>query len=238
MLTGKRVVVTGGSRGLGKALVRAALAHGSRVFTCYRSPDTDFEAELAASKRGRVVRADITSPGGVQILVDACRAEWGQVDILVNNVGVDGQRSTERLDEAEWNRVLDTNLTSGYAVVRGMLPLLSDGASIINIGASAALRGRPASAHYTASKSALIGLTKSLSRELAGRQIRINVVSPGIIEPDGEHGMPPQVRERLLASVPLGRFAAYDDVVGPVLFLASDWSTYVTGQNLLVDGGM
>jgi 3-oxoacyl-[acyl-carrier protein] reductase len=240
-LKDKRVLVTGGTRGVGQATVRALAAAGARVVTCYhgdRAPAQDLLAELNGDGRHRVVRADVTDEADAARLIDTCRDALGGLDVVVNNVGVDGQVAFADLTDAEWHRIIDTNLTGCFLVTRAAVPVLSDGGSVINIGASVALRGRVNGAHYTASKAALIGLTRSLAKELGRRGIRVNTIAPGLIETQPGAGLPPPVVARIRAMTSLGSLGTPTDVAGAVLFLASDLSNYVTGVTLNVDGGM
>ncbi|PZG35027.1 short-chain dehydrogenase [Spongiactinospora gelatinilytica] len=230
-LAGKRVLVTGGSRGIGAATARAFTDAGARVLACHRGAPAAMPYEL--------VTADVTREQDVAALIDRCAERLGGLDVVVNNAGVDGVRPVDKLDLAAWQEVIDANLTSAFLVTRQALGLLGEGTSVIDLGASVALRGRPASAHYTAAKAALIGLVRSLARELGPRGIRVNAVAPGVIDaggPDG--GPPPHLRERLAGMTALGRLGTAEEVADAVLFLASDQSRYITGTVLNVDGGM
>lgn len=238
IVTGKRVLVTGGTRGIGRVTALTLARAGARVVVCYRS-DRAAAEEVAAELRligpgHRVVRSDVTDERRTAHLIDVCRDTLVGLDVLVNNAGVDGMAPVDRLSADEWHRVIDTDLTAAYLVTRAALPLLSPGASVINIGASAAMRGRPAAAHYTAAKSALIGLTRSLAKELGPRGIRVNLVAPGVVASD----LPTEIRSRLRAMTALDRLGTPDDVAKAVLFLASDLSAYISGVTLHVDGGM
>jgi len=240
-LEGKRALVTGGTRGAGRATVLALAAAGARVVTCYhddRALARDLLAELNGDARHRVVRADVTDEADAARLSGICLDAFGGLDVLVNNVGVDGQVGFADLTETEWERIIDTNLTGSFLVTRAAVPLLSEGASVINIGASVALRGRVNGAHYTASKAALIGLTRSLAKELGGRGIRVNAIAPGLIETEPGAGLPPPVVARIKAMTALGSLGLPADVAGAVLFLSSDLARYVSGATLNVDGGM
>ncbi|GAA3719353.1 SDR family NAD(P)-dependent oxidoreductase [Nonomuraea antimicrobica] len=241
-LTGKRCLVTGGSRGSGRAIVLALAARGARVVTCYRA-DQEAAAELERELKAfgvehRVVRADVRRPEDATMLANTCRELFGGLDVLVNNAGVDGHSSIDDLEPDEWHRVLDTNLTALHLVTRAVLPLLAENSSIINLGASAAERGLPFKSHYTASKAAVIGWTRSLAKELGSRRIRVNVIAPGIIDSGDGDGPPPQVLERIKKAAALGRLGGPGDVAEAVLYLAGDQSAYVTGATLTVDGGI
>lgn len=241
-LAGKRVLVTGGTRGIGRHTVLAFARAGAYVVAGNRSP-SDAADSLARELKGlgdshRVVQADVTDAAGVATLTDTCRDALGGLDAVVNNVGVDGESAFEQLTAQEWHRVMETNLTSCFLVTQAALRLLADGGSIINIGASVGLRGRSNAAHYVASKAALIGLTRSLAKELGNRGIRVNTVAPGLIETEPDAGLPPPVADRIRAMTALGRLGTSEDVAAAALFLAGNASRYITGVTLNVDGGM
>ncbi|MEV5753944.1 SDR family NAD(P)-dependent oxidoreductase [Actinoallomurus sp. NPDC052308] len=241
-LRGKRVLVTGGSRGIGRETVLAFARAGARVVACHRTPGEAADSLARELKElggdHRLVQADVTEPAGASALAEACRETLGGLDALVNNVGVDGRAKFGELSAQEWRRVLDANLTGTFLVTKAVLGLLADGGSIINIGASAGMRGRPESAHYGASKTAILGLTRSLARELGRRGIRVNTIAPGVIVTEPGGGPPPPVADAIRAVTALGRLGTSADVAPAVLFLASDSSQYITGATLNIDGGV
>ncbi|MER7751189.1 SDR family oxidoreductase [Kitasatospora sp. NPDC097643] len=241
-LNGKRVLVTGGTRGVGRTTALAFARSGARVAVASRNAGEaadSLAAELKETGDGHVLlRADVTSAAGATALAAQAGQALGGLDVLVNNVGVDGQVPFEQLTEAEWHRVVDHNVTSTYLVTQAALGVLGDGSSIVNIGASAALRGRLRGAHYTASKAALIGLTRALAKELGPRGIRVNIVAPGVVETEPGGGLPPFVLEKLVGMTALGRLCRPEDVAAAVLFLAGDAAGCITGQTLDVDGGI
>ncbi|MFV2087919.1 SDR family NAD(P)-dependent oxidoreductase [Micromonospora sp. LOL_021] len=241
-LAGKRVLITGGTRGIGRASALAFARAGARVVTCHR-PGSDngdhLIRELKELGEGHaVVAADVTQPDGTAYVAEVCRQTLGGLDVLVNNVGVDGQVVFGELGPGEWERVLSHNVTAAYLVSRAVLDLLVDGASVVSIGSSVAMRGRFAGVHYTASKAALVGFTRSLCKELGPRGIRVNLVAPGLTESEPGAGLPPPVVERIVGLTALGRICQPEDVAGAVLYLAGDTSRYVTGVILNVDGGV
>jgi len=241
-LTGKRVLVTGGTKGIGRATALAFARAGAHVVTCYHS-DGEAAEELARALKEygdghRVVRADVTGGEGTAQLVEAARQTLHGLDVLVNNVGVDGGVPFQGLGEQEWRRVVDHNLTAAYLVTHAALDLIADGGSVVNIGSSVALRGRSNGVHYTASKAALIGFTRGLCKDLGPRGIRVNLVSPGLTETEPGAGLPPQVVERIVGMTALGRICRPEDVAGAVLFLAGDTSRYISGATVNVDGGI
>ncbi|MFE0021561.1 SDR family NAD(P)-dependent oxidoreductase [Amycolatopsis sp. NPDC059021] len=241
-LANKRVLVTGGTKGIGRAVTLAFARAGAATIVGYRA-DEDAAKRLAAELdeaggRYTLVRSDVTSAEGAATLAKAVAGEFGQLDVLVNNVGVDGPTPFGELGFGEWQRVLDHNVTTTYLVTHAVRELLANGASVVNVGSSVALRGRAAGVHYGASKAALIGLTRSLCKELGERQVRVNVVAPGLTETEPGAGLPPQAVERIVGMTALGRICQPEDVAGAVLFLAGDTSRYVSGAVLNVDGGV
>jgi 3-oxoacyl-[acyl-carrier protein] reductase len=241
-LSGKRVLVTGGTKGIGRATVLAFARAGAEVVAVHRSASEDAESLTRELKeiggRYRLVRADVTSKADVTELADAVREELGGLDALVNNVGVDGHVTFGDMQEDEWHRVVDHNVTAAYLVTQAVLDLLADGASVVNVGSSVALRGRVLGVHYTASKAALIGFTRALCKELGPRGIRVNTVAPGLTETEPGAGLPPAAVERIVGMTALGRICQPEDVAGAVLFLAGDMSRYISGTTLNVDGGV
>ncbi|WP_320065179.1 3-oxoacyl-ACP reductase family protein [Micromonospora sp. RTGN7] len=241
-LAGKRVLITGGTRGIGRTTALSCARRGARLVVCYGHDEAGAEETARELKEGGgahlVVRADVTDPDEVRRLVAVCREELGGLDAVVNNAGVDGRAAIEELTPQEWERVVDIDLTAAFLVSQAALGLLADGGSIVNIGASAALRGRPHSAHYAAAKSALIGLARSLAREVGDRGIRVNTVAPGVIVTESDPGPPPPVANLIKGMTALRRLGTPEDVAGAVLFLIGDESRYVSGATLHVDGGI
>ncbi|ONI77893.1 short-chain dehydrogenase [Actinosynnema sp. ALI-1.44] len=241
-LSGKRVLVTGGTKGIGRATVLAFARAGAKVVTCGRA-DSEAAASLSRGLKElgqvhKVVAADVTRPEDVAALVEETRTALGGLDVLVNNVGVDGMVPFERLAVAEWQRVVDHNTTTVFLVTQAVLPLLANGSSVVNIGSSVALRGRANGVHYTTSKAALIGFTRALCKEVGPRGIRVNAVAPGLTETEPGAGLPAHAVERIVGMTALGRICQPEDVAGAVLFLAGDTSRYITGVTLNVDGGV
>ncbi|MFM9368678.1 SDR family NAD(P)-dependent oxidoreductase [Streptomyces sp. Da 82-17] len=241
-LAGKRVLVTGGTRGIGRATVLAFARAGARVIAGHRTAGANAELlteELKALDADfALVRADVTEASGAAEAADAVRERFGGLDVLVNNVGVDAHVSFAELTEDEWHRVLGHNTTSAYLVTHALTGLLVEGASVVNVGASVALRGRPGGVHYSASKAALIGFGRALAKEFGARGIRVNTVAPGVTEPPPGEELPPPLVQRLTAMTALGRLGRPEDVAGAVLYLAGDTSRYVTGTTIEVDGGI
>ncbi|MEU6847628.1 SDR family oxidoreductase [Streptomyces sp. NPDC046716] len=239
-----RVVVTGGTKGIGRATALAFARAGARLVVSYGHDDEAAEklaAELAGlGAEAETVRADLTTRQGAAELARAVTARFGAggLDVLVNNLGVDGHRAFADLTDDEWRRVLDHNTTSAYLVTQELLGALAEGASVVNVGASVGLRGRPFGVHYSASKAALVGFTRALAKELGPRGVRVNLVAPGVTETEPGGGPPPPVAQKLAALTALGRLGRPEDVTGAVLYLAGPSAAYVTGTTIEVDGGI
>ncbi|MQY11634.1 3-oxoacyl-[acyl-carrier-protein] reductase FabG [Streptomyces sp. RB5] len=245
-LKGKKALVTGGSRGVGRGIVRALAQAGADVLTCYQQ-----ESEAVVSLRNElketdgdhhVVRADVSDPGNVTDLLAEAGERYGHLDVVVNNAGAISHIPYAELPLEEWRRVVDTNLTGVHLVIQGALPLLGAGSSVISIGSKAVEAGIPLRSHYTATKAALVGFNRSLAKEFGDRGIRFNIVALGVIETENLHKMPDEMKaqlvERYSAKTALHRLGTPDEVAGAVLWLSSDLSRYVTGATICVDGGI
>lgn len=239
-LAGKKAIVTGGTRGIGRAIVLTLARAGADVITCYRQ-ESEAAEQLARELKElgdqhHVIKADVSRPEEIDRLVEECRTHFGSLDVVVNNAGAISHIPFPELTAQEWQRVLDTNLTAPALLAGKVLPLLGEGASIINVGSRVATVGVPLRAHYTAAKAGLIGLTRSLAKELGPRGIRVNVVAPGPVETDIE--IPAPVRERYQKLIALGRLGVPEEIANVVLFLASDLASFVSGETINVDGGI
>ncbi|MFD4173244.1 SDR family NAD(P)-dependent oxidoreductase [Streptomyces anulatus] len=241
---GHRVLVTGGTRGIGRGIVLAAARAGADVVTCYRTPGeavTTLERELARTPgKHRVVRADVTDPDDVDRLLAECSASLGGLDAVVNNAGSFDPLPYTELDDGAWAAAVRGNLTATHLVTHRAAPLLGPGSSVVTIGSTVAFIGMEGGVAYTAVKAALVGMARSLARELGPHGIRVNTVSPGRIATEALDAMPSedagQQRAAVASFTGLGRFGTVDEVARTVLFLISDRSTYITGQNIHVDG--
>jgi 3-oxoacyl-[acyl-carrier protein] reductase len=243
---GKKALVTGGTRGIGRGVVLALARAGLDVITCH-SQDGEAVDSLQRELKEiggehHVVRADLGQPAQIAALFDEVRAHTDHLDVVVNNAGAISHVPYGELPIQEWNRIVAVNLTGAHLVIQHALPMLGAGSSVINIGSKSSEVGIPLRAHYTATKAALRGLTRSLAKELGGRQIRVNVLALGVIETEALDAMPEEQRkamvERYSSKTALGRLGTPDEVAGAVLWLASDLSRYVTGAVVNVDGGI
>ena len=244
MLNGKVAVVTGGSRGIGRAIVLKMADLGADVAFSYAGNAAAAEetAQLCREKGARVLamQADVSSAQAVTDFFAAVEQEFGKVDILVNNAGINRDNLIMRMKEEEFDQVIDTNLKGTFlcmkAVARGMMKRRSG--RIINLSSVVALRGNAGQVNYCASKAGVIGMTKSMARELAGRGVTVNAIAPGFIETDMTAKLPEDVKTSMAASIPMGHMGQAEDIANVAAFLASDEAAYVTGQVLCVDGGM
>jgi 3-oxoacyl-[acyl-carrier protein] reductase len=234
-LEGKHALVTGGSRGIGRAVALELARAGASVVVGYRSGRDEAEA-VAAEIGGRAVQADVSEPAGAQQLV----AESGDLDILVNNAGITRDGLIARLSDDDWREVLETNLSSmfytGRAVARPMLKRRAG--AIVNVSSIVGVHGNPGQTNYGAAKAGIIGFTKSRARELGSRGVRANVVAPGYVSTQLTDVLPEEAKAAMLSATPLGRLGDPADVAGAVRFLCSDEASFITGEVLLVDGGL
>ncbi len=239
-LAGKVAVVTGGARGQGAAEVTALAAAGAKVVAVDVLDEDGKALVIAAEYAGHDVtyrHLDVRDADAWAGLADTLRAEHGRVDALVNNAGVAGRDRLPHVDLDTWRRTFDINVTGPLLGIQALVPLMPRGSSIVNVCSVAALSGHVAAA-YTASKWALRGLSRTASLELGPRGIRVNAVMPGLVETPLMEDASPAFREAAVAEIPLGRTGTVDDVAPLMVFLVSDESAYMSGAELVVDGGL
>ena len=239
-LSGRAALVTGSTRGIGRAIAEHLARAGARVAVVGRDEAHAREVAAAISPEARGFACDVGDVPSVTALVEAVEKQLGAVDILVNNAGLTRDNILFRLRDEDWDTVLDANLRGAFATMRaasrGMMK--RRWGRIINIASVVGLVGNKGQANYAASKAGLIGLTKSVAKELASRNILANVVAPGFIETDMTAALTDEAKAMLFAQIPLARLGTPPDIAGLVAFLASEHATYITGQVFVVDGGM
>ncbi len=243
-LEGKTAIVTGGSRGIGRAICLALAARGARVVVNFAGNAVAAEETAAACRalgtEALAVQADVSKEQDCETLFSAALEAFGRVDILVNNAGVTKDTLILRMREEDFDRVLDTNLKGAFFCMKQAAKLMMKQRSgrIINISSVVGLRGNAGQVNYAASKAGLIGMTKSLAKELAPRGVTVNAIAPGFIETDMTGVLADSVREKLQAEIPMKSLGRPEDVAAAAAFFAEDAAGYVTGQVLCVDGGM
>jgi 3-oxoacyl-[acyl-carrier protein] reductase len=234
-LEGKRALVTGASRGIGRAIAVELARAGAEVVVGYRTGKDEAD-EVANEIGGRAVQADVSDPDDAARLVE----EAGELDVLVNNAGITRDGLLARMPDEDWRAVLETNLSSVFytcrAAARSMMRKRSG--SIVNLSSIVGVHGNPGQANYGAAKAGIIGFTKSLARELGGRGVRANVVAPGYVHTQLTDVLPDALKQQMVDATPLGRIGSPEDVATAVRFLCSDEAAFITGEVLLVDGGL
>ncbi len=242
-LHGKVGVVTGGSRGIGRAVACALAREGAAVTLCARDRVAleKAAAELEASgAQVLAIQADVAQVPQVEQVIEGCLERFGSVDILVNNAGITRDNLLLRMKDEEWEAVLSTNLKGVFHCTRAALrPMLKRrGGRIINLTSVVGVMGNAGQANYVAAKAGIIGLTKATAKEVASRGITVNAVAPGFIETDMTHAVDPGRQEEIRSKIPLGRFGLPEEVAELVVFLASDRAAYITGQVIHINGGL
>ncbi len=243
-LDGKNALVTGGTRGIGRAIVEALAEAGARVAFTYRASSAEAEALVDRLKTegedAMAIQSDASDGEAATAAVKAVIDTWGSIDVLVNNAGVTKDNLMIRMTEADWDAVIGTNLKSVFNLCKAVYrPMMKQrGGKIINLSSVVGVTGNAGQTNYAASKAGIIGFSKSLAKELGGRGVTVNVVAPGFVETDMTAALPEAARAAMLGAVPLGRAASPQDVAAAVAFLASPAADYITGHVLHVDGGL
>ena len=242
-LSGQVAIVTGASQGLGRSMAVELARSGAQVACVARNVDKLQEtvaAIEAAGGQAKAIACDVRDRSGIDELVDGVNEDWGRLDIMVNNAGITRDTLLPRMSDDEWLDVINTNLTGTFYFSRAASRLMMRQRSgrIINISSVSGLIGNPGQTNYSASKAGMIGMTRSLSRELAGRKVTINAICPGFIESEMSQALGDTVLAEVRKRIPAKRLGTPEDVAACVLFLASSAASYITGQVLTVDGGM
>ncbi len=243
-LAGKTAVVTGGSRGIGRAVCLELARHGANVVLCYAGNEAAANETVAACEalgaKALAVQCDVSDAAQVQALMDAAAKAFGAIHILVNNAGITRDGLLMTMKEADFDAVLAANLKGTFLCMKAVSrPMMKQRyGRIVNLSSVVGLRGNAGQVNYAASKAGVIGMTKSLAKELASRGVTVNAVAPGFIETDMTAAMPEAAKTATLSAIPMSRLGAPEDVARAVAFLASDEAAYITGQVLAVDGGM
>jgi 3-oxoacyl-[acyl-carrier protein] reductase len=242
---GKTALVTGASRGIGRAIAVALARGGAKLALNYAGNEAAAEEALrlvreAGSPEARLYRFDVADPAACNAAVESVLADLGALDVLVNNAGIAVDQLVMRLKDDDWNRQLQVNLTGTFNLIRAATrPMMkARRGAIVNLTSVVGEMGNAGQAAYAAAKAGQIGLTKSVARELASRNIRVNAVAPGYIDTDMTAGLPEAAKTKMMELIPLGRLGSAEDVANAVAFLASDQASYVTGEVLRVNGGM
>lgn len=244
MLENKVAIVTGGSRGIGRAIVTALAQAGAQVVLNYHGHEQEAQEVVktivAEGGQALAVQGDVADAQTAEKLVNTAVEKFGKLDILVNNAGITRDNLLIRLKEEEWDRVLNVNLKSMFYLTKAALkPMMKQRSGrIINISSVVGVAGNVGQANYAAAKAAVLGFTKSVAREVASRQILVNAVAPGYISTSMTEQLPEQLKTELLRNIPLGRMGNPDEIAQVVVFLASPAASYITGQTIIVDGGM
>ncbi|MBI5410754.1 MAG: 3-oxoacyl-[acyl-carrier-protein] reductase [Nitrospirae bacterium] len=242
-LEGKVAIVTGAAQGIGRAIAETLARYGADIAVADLDPGRSQEAVTAITQLGRKalnVKVNVADWNDVKAMVDQVLKEWGKVDILVNNAGITRDGLLIRMKEEDWNLVLQVNLNGTFHCTKAVLQSMTKQryGRIVNIASIVGAMGNAGQANYAASKAAVIGFTKTVAREYAGRLVTVNAVAPGFIDTAMTHGLPADVKETLQKQIPLGRLGRPADVAEAVRFLASEEAGYITGQVLHVNGGM
>ncbi|MCR8994911.1 MULTISPECIES: 3-oxoacyl-[acyl-carrier-protein] reductase [Brevibacillus] len=244
MLEGKVALITGASRGIGRAIALKYAEAGANIIVNYSGNEAKAQETVAEiEKLGReaiMIRANVGNTEEAENMVKAALERFGKIDILVNNAGITRDNLLMRMKESEWDEVINVNLKGVFNMTKALTrPMMKQrSGSIINITSVVGVLGNAGQANYVAAKAGVIGLTKTTARELASRNIKVNAIAPGFVDTDMTDVLPEDVKSGILAQIPFNRLGSADEISSVALFLASDASSYMTGQTLHVDGGM
>ncbi len=242
-LSGRVALVTGGGQGLGQATALRLSQAGAKVAVNY-FPDRESQNESRAqatvgmlSGEGMIVAGDVRSREHMEAGVAAVTEHFGRLDIVVNNAAIIRDKTLKKMDDADWQAVIDTNLTGVFNVCKAAQPVLADGGRIVNMASISGVVGFFGQANYSAAKAGVIALTKVLSKELARKKITVNAIAPGVVMTEMAATIPDEVQQDMLKQIPLGSFGEPNDIANAILFLCSDLARYITGQTIHVNGG-
>ncbi|MCC5855001.1 MAG: 3-oxoacyl-ACP reductase FabG [Idiomarina sp.] len=239
-LQGQIAVVTGASRGIGRAIAESLASQGAKVIGTATSDGGAEAISAYLGKNGRGMRLNVNEVGAIDAFISEVQEQFGPIDILINNAGITRDNLLMRMKDDEWNDVIDTNLTSVFklskAVMRGMMKKRQG--RIVNIGSVVGTTGNPGQANYCAAKAGLIGFTKALAKEIAARGVTVNAVAPGFIDTDMTKSLTDEQRERIFDTIPAARLGKPEEIAAAVSFLVSAGAAYVTGETIHVNGGM
>src|SRR4051794_28508361 len=243
MTATRTALVTGASRGIGKACALALAKSGYRVAVAARSLDNlqDTESQVKnAGTEAYAVAMDVSDSSAIKAGFEKAAREFGRIDILINNAGITKDGLAVRMKEQDWQTVLQTNLSGAFFAIQQVLPAMmrERWGRVVNISSVVGEMGNPGQANYVASKAGLIGLTKSLAQEVGSRNITVNAVAPGFIETDMTHGLPEELKQKMLSQTPLKRMGSAEDIANAVKFLVSEEASFITGHVLDVNGGI
>lgn len=244
LLKNKVAIVTGGSRGIGRAIVTQLAKEGAKVaFNFLQSEDKAIELkheiEIAGGE-ALIFRQDVKDYNAIKIMVEGVKSHFGQLDIIVNNAGILRDKALMLMEEQDWEEVISTNLSGAFNLIRAAIVtfMKQKSGNIINITSIAGTKGMPRQVNYSASKAGMIGLTKSLAREVGPYNVRVNAIAPGFIDTDMVKDLKEDYKDKMLSRIPLGRFGTGEEVAKTAVFLASEDAKYITGQVITVDGGL
>ncbi|MBL7156736.1 MAG: 3-oxoacyl-[acyl-carrier-protein] reductase [Candidatus Omnitrophica bacterium] len=244
LLKDKVAIVTGGSRGIGEAIVREFARQGVNVaFNFLKSEDKALKVKKEIEEKGGKVltfRQDVKEYDSIKVMVEGVKSHFGRLDIIVNNAGILRDKALMLMEEQDWEDVISTNLSGAFNLVRAAIVtfMKQKSGNIINLTSVAGLKGMPKQVNYSASKAGIIGLTKALAKEVGPYNVRVNAIAPGYIDTDMVQGLKENYRKELLKRIPLNRFGKADEVAKVAAFLASDEAKYITGQVITIDGGL
>ena len=242
MLKNKIALVTGASKGIGAAITIELAKSGATVLINYNSSELKAKEVLNEARKysqnSEIIKCNVSKKEEVVKMVEEIKSKHKKIDILVNNAGITKDRTLKKMSDEEWNEVISTNLNSIFYVTKNTLEIMPEGSSIVNLSSIVGINGNFGQCNYSASKSAIIGFTKSLAKELGKHKIRVNAIAPGFIDTEMTSSIPFITKKIIISQIPLQRMGTTEEVAKLAVFLASDASGYITGQVIRIDGGL